>query len=258
MRGYIRMIAYQSNYYGVMPLGSDELYHHGVKGMHWGVRRFQNDDGSLTAAGRRRYGVETSEKPVSRSNIRRTLRRADDAMSEIDYQARRSDKRMLKIGNKASKVIDRAEKRKTGPTARDSKKLNKLTQKLHEEGERRIALRKSQEEIRSGISKSIAKALTSGYSIHSKEYVRDVREGKHLFAQLTGGIGAQILSRAVSDSRVVGVRYRVTKTKDGSNPSWTHDSRSKSAEYIKKKDAARRATIAGEATQRLKQAAYRQ
>lgn len=33
----------------------DELYHHGTKGMRWGVRRYQNADGSLTAAGRRRY-----------------------------------------------------------------------------------------------------------------------------------------------------------------------------------------------------------
>ena len=32
-----------------------ELYHHGIKGQKWGVRRFQNKDGSLTPAGRRRY-----------------------------------------------------------------------------------------------------------------------------------------------------------------------------------------------------------
>lgn len=35
--------------------GQNELYHHGIKGQKWGVRRFQNKDGSLTAKGRVRY-----------------------------------------------------------------------------------------------------------------------------------------------------------------------------------------------------------
>ena len=33
---------------------SEELYHHGIKGQKWGIRRFQNKDGSLTKAGERR------------------------------------------------------------------------------------------------------------------------------------------------------------------------------------------------------------
>ena len=33
-----------------------DLRHHGIKGQKWGVRRYQNSDGSLTAAGRKRYG----------------------------------------------------------------------------------------------------------------------------------------------------------------------------------------------------------
>lgn len=32
-----------------------ELYHHGIKGQKWGVRRFQNADGTLTAVGKKRY-----------------------------------------------------------------------------------------------------------------------------------------------------------------------------------------------------------
>ena len=38
-----------------IPTSNSELYHWGIKGMKWGVRRFQKKDGSLTAAGKKRY-----------------------------------------------------------------------------------------------------------------------------------------------------------------------------------------------------------
>ncbi len=44
----------------VRRISNDELYHHGVKGQKWGVRRYQNPDGSLTEAGKKRYAKEFS------------------------------------------------------------------------------------------------------------------------------------------------------------------------------------------------------
>ena len=41
-------------------INQNELYHYGVKGMKWGIRRYQNDDGSLTNMGKIRYGVDES------------------------------------------------------------------------------------------------------------------------------------------------------------------------------------------------------
>ena len=37
------------------PTRPDEIWHHGIKGMHWGIRKYQNEDGSLTPAGERHY-----------------------------------------------------------------------------------------------------------------------------------------------------------------------------------------------------------
>ena len=84
----------------------DELTHHGTKGMKWGIRRYQNKDGSLTPEGRQRYSNDADK-------YERKASKTTDAKRKAKYEQRAKDARDKVAKYDADKAIkDEEEKQR--------------------------------------------------------------------------------------------------------------------------------------------------
>lgn len=75
-----------------MLIPSEELQHHGIKGQKWGRRRFQNEDGTLTPAGKERYDDDTPNNPARpkhRDKLITKYEREGFSRSDAEYLAER-------------------------------------------------------------------------------------------------------------------------------------------------------------------------
>ena len=78
----------------------NELTHWGTKGMRWGIRRYQNKDGTLTPAGRKRYAKEM-EKLKAEEKILKNRQRTQGQLDKLE--AKRKEIEALKSGKSSSK-----------------------------------------------------------------------------------------------------------------------------------------------------------
>lgn len=121
---------------------SNSLSHHGIKGQKWGIRRYQNDDGTLTAEGRRRYGsaegharrayakvFEVNEKTYRKLGNKTLASMNKQAKNDQLKRANEADKKKLEKYNKDgsrkySKEVQKKLNRNKAPMNAAEKALN--------------------------------------------------------------------------------------------------------------------------------------
>ena len=94
-------------------MNNNELFHYGVKGMKWGIRRYQNSDGTLTPEGRRKAKYEYNKDNETAFELGK-------AATITGYAAAKSIKRTAKLEDRLSKKYEK-----------DPDGLKRSTQSLH-------------------------------------------------------------------------------------------------------------------------------
>ena len=208
---------------------SNELYHHGILGQKWGIRRYQNKDGSLTKAGIKRYGTVANFNKVKKAEAKA---KSDAIKAKTKAN---TDAEILKIKQKYG--VDKTEKAKTESTKPKNKSISEMSDDEIRAKINRIQLEnqlKSLQPKQVSKGEKFAKALSDVALPALKNAARDSLE-KYLKKTLNKALGVDeqtsedISKKLEKEAKDLGNKVKIESSKRALNKYAEEDAAAKKA-----------------------------
>ena len=208
-------------------ISDDELYHYGIKGQKWGIRRYQNKDGSLTAAGKKRRSSSDEVRNMSTDELRQKVRRLNNEQRYIDLTKSSSSsvsktadgiERVSRIGGDANKIYksmngennpySKVANQGIDAMSRTARLTKKIDSNVRSKNDTAKALKKLETMSDADLAKEVDRLdLEQQYSRLSNSKIRRGKTSVNEVLDIAGdivGIGASAVTIAIGIKKLMG------------------------------------------------------
>ena len=208
-------------------ISDDELYHYGIKGQKWGIRRYQNKDGSLTPAGKKRRSSSDEVRNMSTDELRQKVRRLNNEQRYIDLTRSSSSsisktadgiERASRIGGDANRIYksmngennpySKVANQGIDAMSRTARLTKKIDSNVRSKNDTAKALKKLEAMSDADLAKEVDRLdLEQQYSRLSNSKIRRGKTSVNEVLDIAGdivGIGASAVAIAVGIKKLMG------------------------------------------------------